>query len=577
MNFADRVKETTSATGTSTITLSGAAAGFRTFAASFAVGATGIPVGVDDGAGNWENGVYTLTNATTLTREVVTSSSNNGQAVTFAAGQKTVFCTLTAAGIASLPSVNDIAFTTSVPLTRLGSSYMPQQAVSGSLTFTPAANAVRGALVYLRLIADGSNAPTFSGFKEWGGSLGYDNRNGIVNAVQFFCDGVDNWFSVSLAVNATPAPVAASAVTLSGPTSGVVSTASSAFSVGVSPVGGAITGTVTVTPNDGGASGTFSPTSVNLTSASPTATFTYTPSSTGSKTISVTNNGNLSNPASNSYSVSAAATAPGAPTIGTPTAGDGSVSVPFTAPSSNGGSAITGYTVTAYKASDNSQAATAPGTSSPITVSGLTNGTAYYFKVAATNGVGPGSQSAASNSVTPAAAEYLRFGSLTRIVESGAGPYTYAASGAGSGFGTTEGDAVLTKAFQSGVDGEFIVKALSTPSGSNNEIFIGVDASSATGLKYSDIDYGAVGHPSTYVQFANGTQGSTTNTGSAVNDQVKVRRVGSTLTMLLSKDGGATFPTTVASWTGVPTGVLYIHMLATGAAGFAPVSQTGLA
>jgi hypothetical protein len=89
---------------------------------------------------------------------------------------------------------------------------------------------------------------------------------------------------------------------------------------------------------------------------------------------------------------------PGAPTIGTATAGNASASVSFTAPTPNGGSAITGYTVTSSPGGK-----TGTGTSSPITVSGLTNGTAYTFTVTATNAIGTGAASGASNSVTPVA------------------------------------------------------------------------------------------------------------------------------------------------------------------------------
>jgi uncharacterized protein (TIGR02145 family) len=92
----------------------------------------------------------------------------------------------------------------------------------------------------------------------------------------------------------------------------------------------------------------------------------------------------------------AASTAPGTPTIGTATAGNAQAIVTFTAPVSNGGSAITGYTVTSSPGN-----ITGTGSSSPITVTGLTNGTAYTFTITATNAIGTSVASSASNSVTP--------------------------------------------------------------------------------------------------------------------------------------------------------------------------------
>jgi large repetitive protein len=97
-------------------------------------------------------------------------------------------------------------------------------------------------------------------------------------------------------------------------------------------------------------------------------------------------------------------TVPGAPTIGTATAGDAQAAVAFTPPADDGGSPITSYTVTAKDATDpasGGQAAT--GTGSPITVTGLTNGDSYTFTVKATNVAGTGPASAPSNAVTPAA------------------------------------------------------------------------------------------------------------------------------------------------------------------------------
>jgi hypothetical protein len=87
---------------------------------------------------------------------------------------------------------------------------------------------------------------------------------------------------------------------------------------------------------------------------------------------------------------------PNAPTIGTATAGAGSASVTFTAPSNVGGGAITSYTVISSPGG-----IVGTGATSPVTVSGLTNGTAYTFTVVATNAYGSGPASAASNSVTP--------------------------------------------------------------------------------------------------------------------------------------------------------------------------------
>ena len=90
---------------------------------------------------------------------------------------------------------------------------------------------------------------------------------------------------------------------------------------------------------------------------------------------------------------------PGAPTGVSATAGDGQATVTFTAPGSDGGSAITGYTVTSVQ--DGTKTCTTASTS--CTVNGLTNGTSYTFTLTATSANGTGAASSASSAVTPAA------------------------------------------------------------------------------------------------------------------------------------------------------------------------------
>jgi hypothetical protein len=96
-------------------------------------------------------------------------------------------------------------------------------------------------------------------------------------------------------------------------------------------------------------------------------------------------------------------TVPGAPTIGIVTAGNSTASVAFSAPAGNGGTAITGYSVTATDATNAARGGqSATGTASPIIVSSLTNGDSYTFSVQATNTVGTGPASALSAPVVPA-------------------------------------------------------------------------------------------------------------------------------------------------------------------------------
>ena len=89
----DRVKETSTTTGTGTFTLAGASTGFQSFSA-IGDGNTTYYTIVSPATGEWEVGLGTYTaSGATLTRTTIFDSSNSGSAVNFSAGNKDVFVT----------------------------------------------------------------------------------------------------------------------------------------------------------------------------------------------------------------------------------------------------------------------------------------------------------------------------------------------------------------------------------------------------------------------------------------------------------------------------------------------------
>ncbi len=113
---------------------------------------------------------------------------------------------------------------------------------------------------------------------------------------------------------------------------------------------------------------------------------------------------------SSTTTITVNATTPGVPTGVSATSNANTQSVvSWTAPSSTGGSAITAYVVS-YSGDGGQtwQNATISVTSSPFTVTGLTNGTTYQFRVAATNAVGTGSFSSPAATGTPATTQTTR-------------------------------------------------------------------------------------------------------------------------------------------------------------------------
>lgn len=89
----DRVRETTTTTGTGTITLGGAATGFQSFSVIGDSNTTFYTIQLAN-TNEWEVGIGTYTlSGTTLSRDTILESSNSGSAVNFSAGSKDVFVT----------------------------------------------------------------------------------------------------------------------------------------------------------------------------------------------------------------------------------------------------------------------------------------------------------------------------------------------------------------------------------------------------------------------------------------------------------------------------------------------------
>ena len=91
----DRVKQTSTTTGTGTFSLTGTETGFETFVTGIGNGNSTFYAIANDGTSEFEVGIGTVTDAATdtISRTTIISSSNSDNAVNFSAGTKTVFCT----------------------------------------------------------------------------------------------------------------------------------------------------------------------------------------------------------------------------------------------------------------------------------------------------------------------------------------------------------------------------------------------------------------------------------------------------------------------------------------------------
>ena len=128
-------------------------------------------------------------------------------------------------------------------------------------------------------------------------------------------------------------------------------------------------------------------------------------------------------------------TAPNAPTSPTAVAGNVQATITWVAPASNGGAAITGYTVTSSPVVATPTACKAVNALTCI-FTGLTNGTSYTFTVAAINSVGTGTSSAATAAVIPSTVPGAP-GTPTVVIGAGSAAVTWTAPSSNGGLSIT--------------------------------------------------------------------------------------------------------------------------------------------
>ena len=138
----DRIKETSTTSGTGTLTLAGASAGFRSFA-DIGNGNTTYYAIVDSTAGTWEVGIGTYTSSgTTLARTTILSnSSGTTSAINFAANSKDVFVTYPASK-AVYGDESDIAY--DLHFAASNGILLTNQTVSTSMTFPSGYEGISG-------------------------------------------------------------------------------------------------------------------------------------------------------------------------------------------------------------------------------------------------------------------------------------------------------------------------------------------------------------------------------------------------------------------------------------------------